>query len=359
MSPVQAGGGRGSDASGAGASGGKPKTPSAPKASGPSTAKKTGPGTQGKRPAGAGGGRSGASPSKSQGAKGKTGKTIEAPSPSRFSPSTMAFVAIGIVVLIVVVFVVVKVTGGGNTASSGAPSESAAPASLVDTVTNASNEVANKVGAPSNVAPPHVAKNQAVLMINGKPAVLFIGGLFCPYCAAERWGIVMALSPFGTWSGLRQTTSSPWDTDPSTATFGFNGSTFTSDLITFVSREAESNDTTGPGTRKPLEALTPQEKNLWSKYSSYFGLSGTGFPFLDIGNQYFVVTPSYDPAVLQGLDHGEIAAKLKDPSDPVAQAIFGTSNYIRASVCALTKQQPAETCSQSGVKAAAHAMGIG
>jgi Domain of unknown function (DUF929) len=271
----------------------------------------------------------------------------------------MAFVAIGIVVLIVVVFVVVKVTGSSNTSSSGAPTESPAPSSLVSAVTDASTAVANQVGAPANVAPPHVAKNQPVLMIGGKPAVLFIGGLFCPYCAAERWGIIMALSPFGTWSGLQQTTSSPWDTDPSTATFAFNGATFTSDLITFVSREAESNDSSGPGTRKPLETVTTQEQNLWSKYSSLFGLSATGFPFLDIGNQFFVVTPSYDPAVLQGLDHSEIAAKLTNPSDPVAQAIFGTSNYIRASVCALTKQQPAQTCNQSGVKAAAHAMGIG
>ncbi|MGO8841959.1 MAG: hypothetical protein ACLQF1_12750, partial [Methyloceanibacter sp.] len=79
-----------------------------------------------------------------------------------------------------------------------------------------------------------------------------------------------------------------------------------------MSREAESNDTTALGTRHPLQALTSQESGLWSKYSSYFHLGGEGFPFLDMGNQVFVVAPSYDPAVLQTLTQVEIAQKLTD-----------------------------------------------
>jgi len=356
MSPVQAGGGKGSG-SGAGASGGRP---------GPTNAKKTGGPTKGKRPAGSPQTKPGAKGvhkvdhrgGPKSGPKGKAGTTISARAPSRLSPSTMAFIAVGIVVVIVLVFVVVKVSGGGTSSNTAAPSETAAPASLVSTVTNASTDLMNQVGVPSSVQVPKVAKNQAVLMVNGKPLVLFIGGLFCPYCAAERWAIIIALSPFGTWSGLQETTSSPWDTDPATATFAFNGAGFTSSYITFQSAEAEGNDTTGPGTRQPLQQLTSQQSQLWSKYSQYFGLAGEGFPFLDVANQVFVVSPSYDPAVLAGLDQSEIASKLSNPNDPVTQAIFGTANYIRAAVCSVTGQQPASACNQSGVKAAAKSMGI-
>jgi Domain of unknown function (DUF929) len=261
-------------------------------------------------------------------------------------------------VVVILAIVVVKVAGGGSTTNSAAPTETKATASVVSSVTNATTDLLNQVGVPSSVSVPKVAKNQPVLTINGKPAVLFIGGLFCPYCAAERWAIVLGLSPWGTWSGLQETTSSPWDTDPSTATFAFNGAAFTSDTITFVSKEAQGNDTNGPGTRKPLETLTSQEQGLWSKYSAMFGLAGEGFPFLDIGNNVFVVSPSYDPAVLAGLTQAEIAAKLTNPQDPVTQAIFGTANYIRAGVCSVTGQKPSSVCSQSGVKAASHAMGL-
>jgi hypothetical protein len=34
--------------------------------------------------------------------------------------------------------------------------------------------------------------------------MLYIGAEYCPYCAAERWPLVMALSKFGTFSNLPQ-----------------------------------------------------------------------------------------------------------------------------------------------------------
>ena len=41
-----------------------------------------------------------------------------------------------------------------------------------------------------------------------------MGAEFCPYCATERWSVVMALSKFGTFSHLVGTTSSSTDVDP-------------------------------------------------------------------------------------------------------------------------------------------------
>jgi hypothetical protein len=202
------------------------------------------------------------------------------------------------------------------------------------------------------VAPPTIKKGQPALTINGKPGAVFIGGEFCPYCAAERWALVNAFSRFGAFTGLKETTSSPWDTDPSTATFSFYGSSYQSNYVTFDTSEHESNDTTALNTRTTLQPLTPLESRLWGKYDN-----PEGFPFLDIGNKYFVLAPSYDPAVLSGLDQEDIASKLTNPKDPVTQAIVGTANYVTAAICEMTDQKPATVCSASGVTKAAKGLG--
>ncbi|HSR26568.1 MAG TPA: DUF929 family protein, partial [Candidatus Eisenbacteria bacterium] len=42
----------------------------------------------------------------------------------------------------------------------------------------------------------------------GRPEVLYVGAEYCPYCAAERWPLIVALSRFGTFSGVRAAASS-------------------------------------------------------------------------------------------------------------------------------------------------------
>ena len=261
-------------------------------------------------------------------------------------------------VLLVVALVIFKVTSSSSTSTTATgPVDTPAPASLVSLVTGVPASVAQTVGVPSSVTAPTVAKGQTALASGGKPEVLFIGGEFCPYCAAERWAIVMAMSKFGHFTNLQETTSSPWDTDPATATFSFHGASYSSDVVTFVPVEEESNDTNGIGTRHVLEHLTTAQSGLWSKYSSQFGVT-QGFPFMDIGNKVFVLGPSYNPAILSGLDQSAIAAKLANPNDPVTQAIVGTANYLTAAVCSITQQQPSAVCSASAVTTAAKAMGL-
>ena len=55
----------------------------------------------------------------------------------------------------------------------------------------------------------------------GKPELLYMGGEYCPFCAAERWAIAAAVSRFGTLSGLHFIHSSPTDVYPSTPTLSF------------------------------------------------------------------------------------------------------------------------------------------
>ena len=313
------------------------------------------------RPAGGGGGGGGKGrPPTSGGAKGRAPRPnmkITAAPPRRFSPSTMAFASIGLVVLIILVFVVVKVTAGPSTPSKNSilPPPAPASAKVVSEVTGVTLAEANTVGIGTSVTPPQVLKNQPKLTSNGKPELLFIGAEFCPYCAAERWSMVMAMSRFGTWSGLEETTSSLWDAYPATATFSFRDVSFTSPYFSFVSVEHETNDNNGQGTRKLFQPLTTAEGKLWSKYSTHFG-EQTGYPFLDFDNKVFVLGPSYVPDVMQGLNQQEIAAKLSNPKDVVTQRIVGTANYLTASICAITGNQPAAVCSASGTHKAAVSM---
>jgi Domain of unknown function (DUF929) len=274
----------------------------------------------------------------------------------------MAMAAVAVVVVLVVVLVVVKISGSSSNSGTGntklGPVNVPANASTVAALEGVSVSVQNAVGIPSGITAPSVATGQPPLVINGKPGAFFIGGEFCPLCGAERWALILAFSRFGTFSNLQETTSSPWDSDPDTPTFSFYGASYTSSLLTFQPVEYESNDSSGLGIgRHVLIPLTSLQQSLWSKYESHFG-QGEGFPFVDFGNKVFVVTPSYNPGVLAGMDQGEVAGTLKNTSSPVTQGIVGTANYLTAAICQMTKQQPTSVCSVSAVTKATKALGL-
>lgn len=293
--------------------------------------------------------------------KGKRNVPIQAAPPRRMSPTTIAFASIAVVVVLVVVLVVVKVTGSSNNANAVAPTNSPASATVVSKLTGVSDSVLNSVGVPSSstVAQPSVLKDQSPLTFDGKPGALFIGAEYCPYCGAERWALILAFSRFGTFSNLNETTSSPWDTDPSTPTFSFLNASYTSNYLTFRPVEYESN-ATGPNGAG-IHVITPlssEESNLWSKYETHFGIQAGSVPFLDIGNKVFVTGPSYDPATLAGLNQDQVAAKLTNPSDPVTQSIVGTANYLIAAICSITGDQPSSACSTQAATQASHSLGL-
>jgi hypothetical protein len=61
---------------------------------------------------------------------------------------------------------------------------------------------------------------------------------------------------------------------------------------------------------------------------------------------------------LTNLTRANIATGLSDPTSPVTDAIIASANYQTASICSLTKNQPSNVCTSSGVLAAKKAMGI-
>ena len=267
----------------------------------------------------------------------------------------MAVTAIGLVIVVVLVLVLVKVTTRSTATSGPGPVDTPAPAGLVAQVTGLPASVFDAVGVSSSVLAPSVITGESPLAQGAKPAALYIGAEYCPFCAGDRWATIVAFSRFGSFSGLQETTSSPWDAYPSTATFSFHGAQYRSDQIVFTTVEHEGNDTTRAGTRKPLEPLTRSQESLWSTYSARFGVP-MGYPFLDIGNKVFVIGPAYDMTVLSGLDQATIAAKLTNPKDPVTRAVVGAANYLTAGICSVTGGRPESVCSSPGTTAAAKAL---
>jgi hypothetical protein len=181
----------------------------------------------------------------------------------------------------------------------------------------------------------------------GKPVVTYIGAEYCPYCAAERWPMVVALSRFGTFSNLGTTSSASADIFPNTATFSFHGSSYTSDYLVFSSVETETNKPSATGGYTTLDTPTAQQQQLLSTYDTkqYTGGSTGGIPFVMIGNLYTWAGATFDPGILKGMSFDEIASQLADPSSKVAQQIDGAANQVTAAICLLTGNQPSAVCS--------------
>jgi hypothetical protein len=181
---------------------------------------------------------------------------------------------------------------------------------------------------------------------NGRPEVFYLGAEYCPYCAAERWPIIIALSRLGTFSGLKTTTSSSTDAYPNTPTFTFHGSTYQSRYVDLVA--VETSDRNG----KPLESPTPAQQALVSQYDT----SGS-IPFVDFGNRYALSGSTYLPGVLAGLSWQAVADALQRPDSPQAKSIVGSANLITAAVCKLTADQPASVCSSPSIQAIEKTLG--
>ncbi len=209
------------------------------------------------------------------------------------------------------------------------------PASELDAVgTGSANNVIKAVSG-ATVTGPH-----------GHPEVFYFGAEYCPFCAAERWPMIIALSRFGAFSGLKTTTSSSSDVYANTPTFTFHGATFTSQYIDFVAVETTDRD------RNPLESPTSAQGALVNQYDT----SGS-IPFVDFGNRYVFTGATYSPDTLVGMSWQAVADALAQPDSPQAKAILGSANLLTAAICKLTGDQPAAVCSSATIQAIEKTLG--
>jgi hypothetical protein len=276
-----------------------------------------------------------------------------------------------VVAIVVIALVLVKLNSGSGTASptSNGPTGTALSAltkQVEDVPTSVTDQVAGGgvakslfVSTPTSADVSQVsATGQSYfatvtgtpLTSGGKPEVLYLGAMYCPFCAAQRWAMVNALSRFGTFSGLKTTHSSSTDSYPNTPTWTFYGSTYKSNYIAFTSVEETTNERQGNSSNTSVPYVTLQtptaaESTLAQTYDPGTG-DGGAIPFIDLGNKYIQVgnlTP-LSPSLLAGLSWAQVGADMNNPSSSVGQAELGNANYMTAAICKLTNNQPATAC---------------
>jgi len=187
----------------------------------------------------------------------------------------------------------------------------------------------------------------AAVTSNGKPLVLYVGAEYCPFCAAERWAMITALSKFGTFHNLGATHSSSVDVYPNTATFSFHGATYTSPYLSFSGVETETNQVQG-NSYAPLDTLTANQQKLLQTYDGPPAIpssSAGAIPFILFGGKAVQSGASFSPSVLQGKSMSQIATALQDPSSSVAKSVNATAGAFVKQLCTLTGDKPANVCS--------------
>jgi len=285
-------------------------------------------------------------------------------------PVLTALVPVVLVVAAIATMVVIKAAGNSNppaaasshltTAGGSAGSSASASADSGTTVLSPQVVAAlsvptatlNAVGSPSSVVLPSKVGNGTVLRAaDGKPLITYVGAEYCPYCAAERWALAVALSRFGTFENLSGTHSSTSDVYPDTQTLSFYGSTYSSPYVDFQAVEEATNQQVGD-SYQALQTPTAAQSALVAKFDAQGSI-----PFLDIANRFVVTGSSFSPQVLQGLSRSQIAADLANPDSAVAQAIDGTANDITAAIATVTGNQPAGVGGSATIAAIAQKLG--
>jgi len=271
----------------------------------------------------------------------------------------------GIVALIAVIIVALIVISRLQQSPGSASVPTLASSQVFNAVTKVDPNVLASVGK-GGVQNPLKAVNGSPPILKGptgKPEFLYMGAEYCPYCAAERWAVVVALSRFGTFSKLYQTTSSSTDSYPSTPTFTFysalyKGPVYTSSYIDFVPVETLGNVQDASGNYPTLQTPTAAQQNLLSTYDAapYTSQAGS-IPFIDFGNRYVLIGASYNAQDLASLQWQDIANDLAGSNSAVSKDILGTANYLTAGICMMTQQQPGSVCSTPVIQSIEQSLG--
>lgn len=233
-----------------------------------------------------------------------------------------------------------------------------APAQISRLVTHVPAAVLNRVGlgdvyGRSMFGPTRLHRR---LTQDGKPEVLSMSLAWCPHCAANNWSLAIALSRFGTLSGLRTINTgkyycklaggpcalTPAPCYPFTKGLSFFGTSYKSSYLSFT--EVVIQDVHGHNLQRPSRS---QVRDV-----NPFDPGANEAPALDVGGAYGFVGPGYDPGTLAGKTWSQIAGSLASPNNPTAKHIDGLANVFTAAFCRLTRGLPHAVCASKGVRAA-------
>jgi Domain of unknown function (DUF929) len=228
--------------------------------------------------------------------------------------------------------------------------------SYFEAAVNVSNATLESVGLPSTVVTPdRVTPSISTVATNG--VVSYVGAEYCPYCALQRWALLVALSKFGTFTHLdTRIFSSSSDVYPHLASWSFYGATYKSKYFAFDPTELTSSEPSknGVGGYQRLQKMSVAQSTAFHRYNA----SGE-IPFVDMGNRFVTLGASASPSVLSGLTLNQIGSSLNNPESPVAQSIDGSANYLIGALCTMVQKSPPTFCSSGDIRAAVSALNTG
>ncbi len=268
------------------------------------------------------------------------------------------------VVIVVLAFVLIKLNNNSKAppAASNGPTGAALTAVTKD-VTGVPQSVLDKVGggsistsqfipaskmsaAAQSIGAYMATANGTPLTSGGKPEVLYLGAEYCPFCGAQRWPMITALSRFGTFTGLTTIHSSSTDAYANTPSWTFYGSKYTSPYISFVPVEETTNERIGNSASTSVGYVTLQNPTAAQVSLEQTYDQGGSIPFIDLGGKYVEVgnLSPFGPAELAGKSWAQVAAAMAQPTSAIAKGADGAANYLTAGICALTSNKPSTAC---------------
>jgi hypothetical protein len=234
-----------------------------------------------------------------------------------------------------------------------------APAQIAQLVTNVPVSTLNQVGAGRLWGGGNfqIFKLHGHLRSHGKPELLTMNLAWCPHCAANSWALAVALSRFGTLTGLRAIdsgtfyctethdpctlSSTPVPCYPHTHGLSFLDASYHSPYLSFgavVRADVQGRNLENP-TRREQVAFNSFDRQQQT-------------PAVDVGGNFGFLSSGYDPGALAHQTWAQIAGSLADPHNRIARHVDGLANLFTAAICRMTKGQPAGVCKSPGVHAA-------
>lgn len=258
------------------------------------------------------------------------------------------YVLVAVAIIIVLGIIIHQKMNSSNSNAIALDGKLVSPADVAMLYNIANNEtLANMVGASVPQTQGTISENNSTkLVVGGKPVVTYTGAEYCPYCAMDRWSMILALMRFGNLTNLHYMTSSASDSPASVPGFTFYNSTYSSNVINFMGVEITTNRIDpATGSYYPLQTLNKIENATLQ----VFGVGGE-IPFIDFGNISIQLGAVTNPKILNGLTQPEIIMTLKNPDSVEAQNIIGGANLFTAKICEITNNTPQSVCDQNYVK---------
>jgi len=216
------------------------------------------------------------------------------------------------------------------------------PASLLATLDKASKA---GLGLSRTPQAAHVKQIDGPRLNKGnKVGVLYIGADFCPYCAGQRWALVLTLMRFGKFHGLQYMASSADDVYANTPTFSFQHAKYESKYVDFKPVETANRE------GKALQHPNKSESAIFNKFDAPpYVPQYQAIPFVYVDGQYLVTRPLLMPGQLSGMNWDQAAATLAKPSSDLFQQVMPEINLFTAAICRLDGGNPDDVCSAPGV----------